>query len=323
MDSPLKVDLNYLRPELEGFQEYFEKTMYPSLLEMETRRLEARKKANRRALLALIPLLLGVAAFFALGFSIREDALAFFAVIALYIIMACLLIARPMSRVGSDIKTFIMDSICSFMKVNYSATDNNFPFKVFKDAGLLPGYDSRSLKDHVHGTYKNIPFNLIECSLSKTHGSGDDERTETVYHGILLAIDYPYPISGKTLISSDSGMFKNFFKGLFHGQKIKVGHPGLDDHYLIHTSDEEEARKLLSPQRVEKIMALVEHIGPSALEMAFMDGYLLLSVRIDSAHFPVTSHSPATCTATVANIIQELCYIFDLIDILGFEEKTA
>ncbi len=327
MDSTLQVELKCSRPEVEGFQDYFEKAMYPSLMEMEENRVEAQKKSNRNALLALIPLLLAIAAFFALGFSIREDALAFFSVGALYIIVACIFIARPMRKVGTDIKTFLMDSICSFLKVDYSATDKDFPFKVFKDAGLLPGHDDRALKDHVYGIYKKIAFNLVECHLFKTqtHGSSDSTSTssETVYHGILITIDYPDPITGKTLISGDSGMFRNFFKGLFHGQKIELGHSGLDDHYLIHTSDEEEARKLLSPRRVEKIMALVEHIGPCALEMAFMDGYLLLSVRIDHSHFAVTSHNPATCTRTVGYIVQEICIIFDLIDILGFEEKTA
>jgi hypothetical protein len=216
-----------------------------------------------------------------------------------------------------------MEKVCSFLKVEYDAQAYDFPFILFKDAGLLPGYDYRSLKDHLYGHYKGTAFDLAECYLSKTKNDGSDSpSSKTVFNGILIAIAYPYRITGKTLISADSGIFKNFFKGLFGSKKIELGHSGLDEHYLIYTTDEEEARKLISPRRVERIMALVEHIGPDALEMAFMDNYLLLSVKKEDDNYAVnTAQGPATCTRKVGFIVEEICAIFDLIDILEFEGK--
>ncbi len=325
MDCNYKVEFKSSRPELSGFQEYYEQTMLPALLEMEDQRMEANRQAMKNGAIALIPLALGIAAFFALGYSVREDAFLFFAAIAIYILVAAFYAARPMRSVASNIHSFLMQKVCSFLKVEYDPWADDFPFALFKDAGLLPKHDNKSVKKHLYGRYKDTTFDLADCYLSKEVSDGSDTtRSKTVFNGVLIAIAYPERISGKTLLSADSGIFKNFFKGLFGNKKITLGHSNLDDRYLIYTTDEDEARKLLSPRRVEKIIALTEHIGPEALEIAFMDDYLMLAVKKDDENYSANlAQSPATCTRIVGLIVEEICAVFDLIDILELDEKPV
>ncbi len=329
MDADLKINFNCTRPELEGFQDYLEQKMYPTLVEMEESRAKAINKVIRNGVLVLIPLGLAVISYFVMGLTFHQDNLtAVLIIVIAYGLLAQFIAFKPLNKVQAETKGFIMDSICSFLKINHSVKTNDFPFKLFKNAGLLPGHDSKRLNDHIHGTYKGIPFNLAECKLTKTtrmgSGKNSQRHTENVYHGILVSLKYPHSIAGKTLISSDSGFFMNFFKGIQHGKKIELGHSDIDENYVIHTTFEEEARELLTPQRIEKIMALVKHIGHTALEIAFTDDHLLLSIKVDHDHFTLNNmQTPATCTATIGYLVEELCMIFDLIDILGLESKTA
>ncbi len=327
MDADLKINFNCTRPELEGFQDYFEQKMYPNLLEMEESRAKAINKVIRNGVLVFIPFGLAVISYFVMGLTFHQDNLNAILIIVIgYGLLAKFIAFKPINKVQAETKGFIMDSICSFLKINHSVKTNDFPFKLFKDAGLLPGHDHKSkrLNDHIHGTYKEILFNLAECKLTKTTGMGRDRYTEEVYHGILVSLKYSHPFVGKTLISSDSGFFRNFFKGIQHGNKIELGHSDIDENYVIHTTFEEEARELLSPKRIEKIIALVKHIGHTALEIAFIDDHLLLSIKVDHDHFALNAmESPVTCTVTVGYLVEELCMIFDLIDILGLESETA
>ncbi len=329
MDADLRINLNCSRPELEGFQDYYVQEMYPTLLELEEQREIAIKEVTKKAILALGLLIVAAIIYYVLDLTFhQEDTTTLLFIVVAYGLLASIYVMKPLNKVKSEAKNFLMNKICSYLKIKYSRKAANFPFSRFKDAGLLPGHDSKSLSDQLYGTYKGIDFNLAEGSLTKTTrtGSGKDRQriTENVYHGILVSLKYPRPFKGNTLISSDSGMFRNFFKGVLHGSKIELGHSGLDNKYVIHTTDEEEARELLSPQRVEKIMALVDHIGSKALELAFCDEQLLLSIKIGHSHAvsqPV--HEAGAFTTAVTYYLEEVCLIFDLIDILGLESKTA
>jgi len=71
-------------------------------------------------------------------------------------------------------------------------------------------------------------------------------------------------------------------------------------------------------------MALVEHIGSNALELAFSDENLLLSIKTDhSQQVSQPVHDTGAFTADVTYYLEEMCLIFDLIDILGLEKETA
>jgi len=329
MEADLRIKLNCSRPELEGFQDYYEQKMYPTLLELEEQLEKTMSKVTRNAILALGLFIVFAIIYYVLGLNLHQENFNLLILIVLiYGFLAYIFATRPISKVKSEAKNFLMNEICSYLKINYNAKAENFPFNLFKNAGLLPGHDSKRLNDHLYGSYKGIDFNLAECSLTKTTrtGSGKDSHsfTENVYDGILVSLNYPHPFKGKTLISSDSGVFKNFFKGVFHGKKIDLGHFGLDNTYMIHTTDEEEARKLLSPQRVEKIMALVDHVGSKALELAFSNEQLLLSIKTDQLHTGTQSvHDAGAFTTAVTYYLEEVCLVFDLIDLLGLESKTA
>ncbi len=329
MNADLRIKLNCNRPELEGFQDYYEQEMYPTLVELEDQQEAAIKKVTKNAILALGLFVAAAILYYVLGLTFHQENLSILIIIVLvYGLLAYIFATSPLKKVQAEAKNFLMNSICSYLKIEYSKKAENFPFGLFKDSGLLPGHDRRSLTDHIYGTYKGIDFNLAECRLTKTTHTGTGKNrqriTEEVYYGILVSLKYPRPFKGRTLISSDAGMFRNFFKGISHGSKIELGHSGLDDKYLIHTTDEQETRELLSPQRVEKIMALVDHIGPQALELAFRDEQLLLSIKIDHNHLvgqPV--HDAGAFTTAVTYYVEEVCLIFDLIDMLGLESETA
>lgn len=329
METGLKINFNCTRPELEGFQEYFNKKMYPTLVEMEEQREKAINKVIRNAIFALGLFIIAAITYYVLDLTFHEENITILIiVVCVYGLLAHIYATKPLREVEVEAKSFLMNKVCSYLKVSYSRKATNFPFSLFKDAGLLPGHDREKLNDHIYGIYNGIAFNLAECSLEKTtrvkSGGKTERMTEEVYHGILASLKYPLPFKGRTLISSDSGMFRNFFKGIIHGSKIELGNSHLDNKYMIHTTDEEEAREILSPQRVEKIMALVDHVGPKALELAFSEEQLLLSIKIDHCHVvsqPV--HNAGAFTTAVSYYIEEVCLVFDLIDILELESKTT
>ena len=138
---------------------------------------------------------------------------------------------------------------------------------------ILPSHDSVQADDEIAGTHDGLPIEIIEVRLRKRV----NKKTRVVFDGLLTAITLPRSLTGTTVVLTDRGMWEQF-KAQWRGDALEPVH--LDDtafeqRYDVYSTDQIEARALLTPAFMERFMSLAASSG-FALPGAMAEGNTLI-----------------------------------------------
>ena len=185
-------------------------------------------------------------------------------------------------------------------------------FKVLRDAKLLPSYDDRKFEDLIEGDRAETHFSLVECKLTEERGSGKNRRTVTVFQGLLFHIQYPERFLGRTLMARQ-GWWKGFFgdKSL---QKVDLVAKELEDNFTIYSDDQVEARALLTPDRMERLIALERHFKGGKLRGIFEGDHLTLALEADDQFEAGSVWKPLVDPDRYISALTEIGLVCDVID---------
>ena len=185
-------------------------------------------------------------------------------------------------------------------------------FDILKEARLLPGYDNRKFEDLIQGDRAKTHFSLVECKLTEQQGSGKNRRTVTTFQGLLFHIQYPDRFLGRTLIARQ-GWWKGFFgdKSL---QKVDLVAKELEDNFTIYSNDQVEARALLTPDRMERLIALERHFKGGKLRGVFEGDHLTLALEADDQFEAGSVWKPLVDPDRYISALTEMGLVCDVID---------
>lgn len=318
--TSLKIDAS--RPQLEGFQEYYDKEIAPWLQEQKDRQEAARK--HQRLIggvgLALAPILiwayiaLGVHNFFGASWELPVT------LIIVYAAVVLIWASSPLRRLKGEVKDFLVQGVCDFLGLNYDPRAQDFPLEVFRETHLVPRHGSRTLRHRISGRYDEVDFSVAECEITQTSSSGETTTTTTVFHGLLFHLSCPREFRGQTVVGRDAGRLNTFLRNLGNrGKQVKLDDPRFEKLFNVYSTDEEEARALLTQPLLERVMALAEHVGEKAMELAFVDNKLLLTNRVTQSPLNKGSDLSVTDSRRVELMLEEICLIYDVIDVMHLE----
>ncbi len=185
-------------------------------------------------------------------------------------------------------------------------------FDVLKTAKLLPGYDDRKFEDLIEGDRAETHFSLVECKLTEQQGSGKNRRTVTTFQGLLFHIQYPERFLGRTLIARQ-GWWKGFF-GDKDLQKVDMVAKELEDNFTIYSNDQVEARFLLTPDRMERLIALERHFKGGKLRGVFEGDHLTLALEADDQFEAGSIWKPLVDPDRYISALTEIGLVCDVID---------
>lgn len=185
-------------------------------------------------------------------------------------------------------------------------------FNVLKTARLLPGYDDRKFEDLIEGDRAESHFSLVECKLTEEQGSGKNRRTVTVFQGLLFHIEYPQPFLGRTMIAR-----QGWWRGIFRDkslQKVDLAAKELEDSFTIYSNDQVEARFLLTPDRMERLIALERHFKGGKLRGIFEGDHLTLALEADDQFEAGSIWKPLVDPDRYISALTEIGLVCDVID---------
>ncbi|WP_375209341.1 DUF3137 domain-containing protein [Hyphomonas jannaschiana] len=180
-------------------------------------------------------------------------------------------------------------------------------YQLLKDAALLPGHGRRKFEDLIEGERAGAKFALVEAKLD-TGG----KNSKTVFQGILIHIEYPQRFSGRTLMAR-SGWWKRG-KGAGDLKKVDLISRELDEAFTVYSSDQVEARALLSPDRMERLIALERHFSGGKLRGLFDQGHMTLALEADNQFEAGSVFQPLVDPRRFSTALSELGLVCDLID---------
>jgi len=143
----------------------------------------------------------------------------------------------------------------------------------------------------------------------------DDDDLVSVYDGPLIVVDFPKPFSGQTRVNSSwSAADKTLIGSVSNEERIRLEDPVFEKKFPVHSTDQIEARYILTPDFMERILQLEKLLGGN-IQVGFINKQMLISANGGKDHFEagtvdynVDPHKP------IVDSVNEISAIFDLIE---------
>lgn len=149
----------------------------------------------------------------------------------------------------------------------------------FHDLALLPHCDRSSFEDRFAGDRKGCGFAFYDGHLETKVKTKNGSSWKTVFRGQLIAIDFPKKFLGTTVVRRDAGFFNFMQRWSTSLQRVGLGDSRLEKAFEVYSNDQVEARYLIHPVFMERLLALEARFKGKRLRCAFVDGELLVAVE--------------------------------------------
>jgi hypothetical protein len=291
----------------------FERSVAPRLGDLEQRR----RRLRGRYLLILAGMLGGIV----LALLWRQDLpYGLFVGVAVLLVGSALL-QHTQRSYANEVRRTVMPAVCAAIgdiaHGTGSAPDLDLDF--LREIGLVPGHNRRRVDDVFHGRHRQTGFTMAEVRLRRERRSGK-RSSQTVFRGLIFAIDVPRPIAGRILIARDGGLLGNGIKGWlkrFSGmQRVALPHDAFEARFELYADQPEPAREIVTPVLCDSLVALAKAHDGAPFQAAFVDRRFFLAMPRRGDQFRVGSlfRSTGTLQGELAPLIRDVRIVHRLID---------
>ncbi len=305
---------NEHHPEFKGFSDYFEKEIAPFLSAREGERAEKLSKAKFLGA-CIVAVGLGVL-IFSKVFDWGDDPY-------IFIIMACAAALFGMYHfLFKDVSKFtkqqIVGGICHYVGWTFVAKPETQPSLVaWTRLFLIPaGYEkdrlmnSRTVRfeDQIFGKAHGADFNSVEIKLERQSG----KRRYTDFQGQLMTLTFPRKFMGRTLVLRDKGRFQGKKKSDM--KRVGLVDPIFEKIFEAYSTDQVEARYLLDPIFMQKLVDLEASVDGKNIRFAFFDSQLFIAIETGNRYEAGSMMQSLMDPGRTQKILNEIGAIYDVID---------
>jgi len=303
-----------LSEKLADFDRYYKSDLLILLDELEVKRKEA------QAIFLKALAFVGVILVF-IGVFFQNMEMVFFAGVPSLIILGYFY--RKITVIKTQAKQTIMPALCDQFGMIYQIKPDGGIIEEYKDLSLIPSFNEKKLEDEITGKIENVDFNLFEAKLVSisTDRKGRKTRT-TVFKGLLTRFDFHKNFLGTTVIKKDWTTVGNFLTGWSNkGERVKLEDPIFEDMFEVYSTDQVEARYLLTPTFMQRILDFSKYPGVKKLQLAFHEGALLMAIQRSDNYFEGGGHN-LNDPSYIADTVKDLRIIFDIVRNLNLDLRT-
>lgn len=227
----------------------------------------------------------------------------------------------PIFAFRKKIKTKIMQEFVRFFGTFKYCFEQRIDSEILRKSLLFGGFNSNSGDDYFTGTYKNVRMTIAEQKL--VYQGRKNSHTE--FKGILILLDMNKNFQGQTVVFNDYGVF-NFlhrFSNLGAGlQNIKLEDVVFEKQFEVYGTNQIEARYLLTPAFMERILQVCKLFQGSKVKFGFFDNRLLIAVSTGKNMFETSSlFSITTNRKRINQTFEQILSVMSVVDILKLTQK--
>jgi hypothetical protein len=246
-----------------------ENSLAPTLRELSAVRADVIKKVKARSV-TRVPL--GVAGAFLWWVILQStaDAPDFFDLILLCGLGALLGYGWAMAKLDRDFKRLYKDRVLPQLAARFGDLTYQHATSARVDAlrahRIFRDFTEASADDEIVGSYRGLPVSIVELRL----GGGSANEPSAVFDGLLIEVVLPRNLAGTTAVVTDEGLLGNLKARMRSDslQHVRLEDPRFAERYQVYSTDQIEARALLTPAFISRFSALAEMSGfwlPGAL----------------------------------------------------------
>lgn len=186
----------------------------------------------------------------------------------------------------STIKGGMNDAIAHALDMRYSLIVNpGGEFELAKTFGMVPTFERSNFEDLWVGTVGVHSFQVYEAKLEVERSNGKSSYWETVFDGSVSTIGFARRFNAVTLVERAGQRMRLFgllgekdlisLGGIELG-KVEMVDPRFGEEFAVWSNDQVEARYLVHPAYVEKLMAVEAAFAGEEIRCLFNGGQLII-----------------------------------------------
>ena len=312
-----------LPQDFQFFGERFRTTVQPGLAAREGDREAA---VARQRNFTIIGLVLALAIFFGGGFFVGEDGWIFGGFIG---VMAGIGMAawgsQALEKLKTQTKLMLIEPVSAEFGMSYQLSPGQpQDIYTFRSLGLVPGWDRAKYEDQLTGSRNDTPFEFFEAHLEEKRTTTDSKgRTRTtwvtVFRGQCLVVKFHKQFNGVTKVYRDMGMLNWFAKlgQMGKGEKVKLEDPVFEKAFEVFSTDQIEARFILTPDFMERLLGLERTFKGKQVRCAFAGGEMFLCCEGKNLLEAGSMYRKMDDLGRVQEMLQDFAAIFLLIDAMS------
>ena len=193
--------------------------------------------------------------------------------------------------------------------------------------------DRYKTEDLIHGMYGKTFLQLAEIDAEEKRTTRDSKgRTRTsyvtIFKGLLLIADFNKHFQGRTFVFPDVaesllGNFGRLFQklgGRSETDLIRLEDPDFENAFAVYSTDEIEARYILSTAMMQRLLQMRERFGKS-VRIGFKESSIVLAVPHNEEFLDPSTRVSARETSQISEMLFELTYFLDLIKELDLNTR--
>lgn len=315
-------ELNLLTLEDDAVAKLYNERVEPLLRASETDRKTAMKAYQQRLILISLGALAVAGAIYGFGGEDQIFNAVFFAVFAFGI--GHYWAYKPLEAVGYAAKDRTLRAIASAVGCNYQL--NGFApdgLSEFKEFSLLPNYDRSNWEDRFSGEHLGCAYAFCDGHLETRVQTKNGSRWVTVFRGQTVCIRFPKKFQGTTVVRRDRGLFNFFQRWSTKLQRVGLSDARLERAFEVYSDDQVEARYLIHPVFMERLLELETSFKGQQLRCAFIDGDLIIAVEGGDKFEIGTMFANLDDIKRARNVVADLRQVVRLVDAVLTAEQSA
>lgn len=305
-----------------NFSELYENELQDLLIPLETERKKISKIGVTGFLLLVVAIVL-----FIVSTAGQLQVTAIIAFISLIgaLILFVFFTGKKKSHVASFKKT-IVSRIINFIdsSFQYSPTLHISKNEYIKSGLYIDKPERFSGDDYIEGTRGKTFFCFSELHTEKLVSTGKSSHWETIFKGLFFISDFNKNFAGRTYAWSEKKPQLNFLTKFFSSfalnlEEVKLESIEFEKKFNVYSSDQVEARYILSPSFMERMVKLQTMMG-SGISFSFIDTNIYVAVPIREKLFEPTIYSPNNYER-LGDYYNTVQIVFDIIDELKLNDR--
>ena len=171
--------------------------------------------------------------------------------------------------------------------------------------------------DYVEGVRDKTHFCFSEVHTEHEVQNGKNTTTETIFKGLFFVGDFNKNFHGRTYVWNEVNPQLGFFGKVFSSfarnlEKINLESIEFEQRFIVYSTDQVEARYILTPSFMERMVKLELMMGPG-LSMSFVDTNIYVAIPIQNKLFEPALWKPNNYNS-LGDYYNTVHIVFDIID---------
>ncbi len=296
-----------------AFNDFYKKNFENSLNYLE------RKRKNRLRDVTLLGILVALLFFIWILFAPyidNEDLRNIVLVVPLLVTILTIIII--INKYNVEVKKTIFNKLLSFIgnfkyvdSTQYSTNDRAY----IESLNLFDKFNIYRKDDRFKGEYNNLSVDIMEIYLAKQTRYGKKRHVRTIFKGIFIVVPCLKKYESSTIIKANSIKIGN------NKNRIKLEDPEFEKIYDVYSDDQIEARYLITPSLMERLVQL-NNKGKKII-LSFENGNINIGIPSNENWFEFPIYKTLYDEKQYKTIIKQFIVILSIIDSLKLYQNIG